>query len=209
VAQRGGGWPAPGGAPLAGFAHGAAGICHALLRLYARTGNPELLAAAQEGIAGERRLYDPGRGNWRDPRHPQAPPRSTWCHGAPGIALARLGALDVLDTPEIRRDIAAAIAATRSEPLTAIDHLCCGNLGRAEILLQASRALADPGLAEAARSLAGRVLQRAAGGLFRCVPHGGGGLTDPSFFRGEAGIGFALLRLADPDALPCPLLLAG
>ncbi len=203
------GWGPRGRPPLAGFAHGAAGICYALLRLHARTGDPDLLAAAREGIAGERRLYDPGRGNWRDPRHPQAPPRSTWCHGAPGIALARLGALDVLDTPEIRQDIEAAIAATRAEPLTAIDHLCCGNLGRAEILLQASRALSDPDLAAVARSLAGRVLRRAAGGRFRCVPHGGEGLADPSFFRGEAGIGFALLRLAGPGVLPSPLLLTG
>src|SRR4029077_14856288 len=30
IAPGGCGWAAPGGAPLAGFAHGAAGICHAL-----------------------------------------------------------------------------------------------------------------------------------------------------------------------------------
>ncbi len=203
------GWAAGGRPPAAGFSHGAAGICHALLRLYALTRDPGLLEAAREGIAGERRLGSPEEG-WRDPRHPGAPPRSTWCHGAPGIALARIGALDVLDEPEIRAEIRAALDATSSHPLTAIDHLCCGNLGRAEVLLHASEALADSGLHEEALSIAGRVLLRAArSGGFGCAPYAGADLTDPSFFRGDAGIGFTLLRLADPGALPCPLLLAG
>lgn len=202
------GWAARGRPPLAGFSHGAAGICLALLRLYARTRAPELLAAARDGIAGERHLYAPPQENWRDPRRPQAPPRATWCHGAPGIALARIGALDVLDSAEIRHEIGAAIATTRAEPLTRIDHLCCGNLGRAEILLQASQALGDPSLRKEAESIAGAVLHRAGvAGHFGCAPHAGPDLTDPSFFRGEAGIGFSLLRLAGPGGLPCPLLL--
>jgi lantibiotic modifying enzyme len=117
----------------------------------------------------------------------------------------------VLDEPEIREEIRVALDATRSHPLTALDHLCCGNLGRAEILLHASRALARPALGDEALDIAGRVLRRAAasGGSFGCAPHAEPGLADPSFFRGDSGIGFTLLRLADPGGLPCTLLLEG
>lgn len=54
--------------PLAGFSYGAAGICYALLRLYAVQPEPNLLAAAQEGHEFIRNLYSSDRGSWRDPR---------------------------------------------------------------------------------------------------------------------------------------------
>jgi lantibiotic modifying enzyme len=41
----------------------------------------------------------------------------------------------------------------------------------------------------------------------RHSPSPADGHYDPTFFKGEAGIAFALLRLAEPDALPFPLLL--
>jgi lantibiotic modifying enzyme len=89
-----------------------------------------------------------------------------------------------------------------------MDHLCCGNLGRAEVLLEASRILADPDLLAAARDLAARALLRAErSGGYGCAPFGGSDLTDPSLFRGEAGIGFACLRLAGRHELPCLLRL--
>jgi type 2 lantibiotic biosynthesis protein LanM len=208
------GWPSRGDPPLAGFSHGAAGICHALLRLSARTGRRDLREAALEGLAFERGLYSPKDGNWRDPRRPRERPQATWCHGAPGIALARLGILHLLDDPvvreKLREEIRIALETTRSQPLSAIDHLCCGNLGRAEILHEASVVLGDPaGLAEA-REIAGRVLLRAErSGQFGCAPFGGSALTDLSLFRGEAGIGLALLRLAGVEGLPCVLRLEG
>ncbi|MFL6193858.1 MAG: type 2 lanthipeptide synthetase LanM [Thermoanaerobaculia bacterium] len=168
---------------LKGFAHGPAGAGHALLRLAERTGRGDLRAAALP------LLDDPGEAS-----------RGTWCRGTPGIALARLGALDA----------SGALAATRSYSLSPIDHLCCGNLGRAEVLLEASRVLGDPELLSAARGIAGRVLARAGrSGRFGCTPFGSPELTDPTLFRGEAGIGLALLRLAGHGGLPCVLKLAG
>jgi lantibiotic modifying enzyme len=60
---------------------------------------------------------------------------TSWCHGAPGIGLARLGSLPILDTAEIRQEIAVAINTTQQFGLHNIDHLCCGNFGRMEVLL--------------------------------------------------------------------------
>ena len=185
-----------------GFAHGTAGIAHALLRLASPAGDTARDRVAREmagmAIATERGLGLP-------------PGQTTWCRGTAGIALARLGTLDVLDDPETREEIRDALALTRSSPLTPMDHLCCGNLGRAEVLLAASEVLGEPELAEAARELAGQVLsRRAARGGLAWLPSGsvaGGSGFDPSFFRGAAGAGYTLLRLAFPHLLPCVLRL--
>jgi type 2 lantibiotic biosynthesis protein LanM len=188
-------WAAPGRPPEAGFAHGAAGIAHALLRFAARTGDGEARAAALAAIVFERSLLAA-----------ETAVQTTWCRGLPGIALARLGALDVHADTEVRHEIRSALAATRASALTPIDHLCCGNLGRAEILLEAGRILDDAELVEAARELAGQVLARAAarGGL-SWLPSGEISSFDPSFFKGAAGVGYTLLRLAAPERLPCVL----
>jgi len=54
--------------PLTGFSHGAAGIAWSLLRLAAATGEERFAAAACQGLAFERSLYSPERGNWLDRR---------------------------------------------------------------------------------------------------------------------------------------------
>lgn len=56
----------PGKPPLGGFAYGAAGISHALLRLYEAVGEQELWDAAQEGLSFVRSLYCPEAGSWMD-----------------------------------------------------------------------------------------------------------------------------------------------
>jgi lantibiotic modifying enzyme len=192
---------APGLPPLGGFSHGAAGICYALLRLYRQIGDPELLAAAREGFNFEGTLYSPERGCWRDPRaEGEISVSPGWCLGSAGMALARHSALDVLNDPELHGEVEQALAHTRAAPLQNIDHLCCGNLGRVDCLLEA-------GWTTAAKELAHLVLERAAdrGTLAwrRIMPSQ---LFDPTFFTGAAGVGYALLRLAAPS-LPCVLAL--
>lgn len=191
-------WASPGRPPETGFAHGAAGIAYALARYAMRTGDGEALAAAAQGIAFERRsLLDTDKNV-----------RTTWCRGVPGIALARLGALDAWADADIHAEIRAGLAAARGSALTPMDHLCCGNLGRADILLEAGEILAEAELADTARDLAGQVLARAAarGGL-SWLPSGQVSAFAPSLFRGAAGAGYTLLRLAAPDHLPCVLRL--
>ena len=54
--------------PLAGFAHGAAGVAWALLQLAAATGQERFPATAQAAIAYERSLFSPESANWADLR---------------------------------------------------------------------------------------------------------------------------------------------
>src|SRR5262249_49362908 len=68
---------------LTGFAHGAAGIAYALLRLYEATREARFLEVAEEGIAYEDSVYSSQAGNWPDFRHAQPAFKLGWCHGAP------------------------------------------------------------------------------------------------------------------------------
>lgn len=103
---------------LTGFSHGAAGIVYALLRLYKTTAEPAFLEAAEEAIAYERSVFFPTIGNWPDLRSfalSEGKPSfmTSWCHGATGVGLARLGSLMILDTAQIRQDIAVALNTTQ------------------------------------------------------------------------------------------------
>lgn len=204
-------WVLP-GTLLTGFAHGAAGIAYALLRLAHASGDSTFREAASEAIAYETSVFDSEQQNWPDFRRwttdADAKPTfmTSWCHGAPGIGLARLGGLPVLDTPQIRADIEVAVNKA-GHGLHTTDHLCCGNFGRAEILLAAGQRLNRPDLITLAHQQAAAALSRAgeshAFSFFAGLP---AGTYHPGFFQGTAGIGYQLLRLARPDHLPSVLL---
>lgn len=191
--------------PLSGFSHGAAGVAYALMRLYRATGERAFLEAAREGIEFERTTYSPEDRNWLDLRalsKGQQRCLNNWCHGAPGIALSRLEILDIEDTSAIREELGIALETTRAQKLTMADHVCCGNMGRAEILFQAARTLQSDDLLEEAMRLALRVRNKASDSydFHWQLPQG----FDPGFFTGASGIGYAFLRLAEPS-LPCIL----
>jgi lantibiotic modifying enzyme len=130
---------------------------------------------------------------------------TSWCHGAPGIGLSRLGYLSVENDHETLREVEVAFRATEHLDLTPVDHPCCGNLGRAELLLAGGRQLSRPGLVEAATKIASCVLERSEeAGSFGLSPLLPNRLFNPGFFQGTAGIGYGLLRMSHP--LPSVLL---
>lgn len=226
-------WPAPiPAAPmLAGFAHGAAGIASALLQLFTWRPQPEFLEAARAAVIYERTLYQPAHQNWpylrsapgqEDPAKDQSPRWfKTWCHGAPSVALGRLAGLEVLDVPSVRRetDLALATTADVTLPLPALDHLCCGNFGRIGILHFAAQRIGRSALADRAHAWAALVVRRAAASPdgyeldsdpnpppTTATTDGRRRVPEAGLFRGLAGIGYTLLRLADDRVLP-PILI--
>src|SRR4029077_3473690 len=104
-------WPCNGKLPRCGFAHGAAGIAYALTRLFERTGETRFRDAAEEGVAFEHLHYDREHGNWPLLDAPDLRFRTSWCNGAPGIALGRLGML-ALDSDPVRQDLRVALDTT-------------------------------------------------------------------------------------------------
>ncbi|MBW4597570.1 MAG: type 2 lantipeptide synthetase LanM family protein [Brasilonema angustatum HA4187-MV1] len=200
--------------PLTGFSHGAAGIAYALLRLYSVTREPAYKEAALEGISYERSVFSTSAGNWPDFRSFANQNQNglptfnvSWCHGAAGIGLGRLGSLSILEMDEIYQDVEVALQTTQKYSLQGIDHLCCGNFGRIEVLLLAAQKLSRPELQEMALQRAAWVVARAEHrGGYQLFPNLPSHIFSPSFFTGTAGIGYGLLRLAYPEVLPSVLL---
>ncbi len=196
---------------LAGMSHGAAGIAWALLQLAAATGDRRYRDAAEAGLAYERSLYAPERRNWPDLRsgaeEPDGSPSflSTWCHGAPGIALARLDGLRHLDDGTVREEISVALETTLRDGFGRGHCQCHGDLGNLEPLLLAQDRLGLDLAPRIGRLLGGTLADlRAAGWRF-----GMQGRTEPpGFMLGLAGIGYGLLRHVDPRRVPPVVLLA-
>ena len=77
--------------PQTGLSHGAGGMGLALFELYSATRRPDFLEIGRGAFAFEDALFDRVNGNWPDLRRNIERPNfaRSWCHGAPGIALAR------------------------------------------------------------------------------------------------------------------------
>lgn len=182
---------------LTGFSHGAAGIAYALLRLAAATGDDRFARASAEATAWETSVFDEAEGNWPDLRFAGRAFMNAWCHGAAGIGMARLASLGIARSDALRRDVDAAISAVVRDGVAAKDGLCCGTLGRAELLVAAN----DDRAFDAASAV---VASARDAGAYRLSGHEIE-FFDPSLFQGLAGVGYALLRTARRDAVPSVL----
>ena len=197
---------------LSGYSHGQAGISFALMRLYEVTGDKRYHETAQRAMISENRLFHPDHRNWEDLRtsgdaeEPSPKFMTSWCHGAPGIGLSRLTAHMVGKGHVFMDDITTAMETTMNCPLYNRDHLCCGNLGRAEILLHSASITGNGEWREASARLAAQVMRRAQkSGRFTLFNSQNEEVFNPGFFQGLSGVGYALLRQAYPDQLPAVL----
>ncbi|MBA2395945.1 MAG: type 2 lantipeptide synthetase LanM, partial [Ktedonobacteraceae bacterium] len=209
--EKGIGWSIKDGdPPLAGFSHGAAGIALNLLRLFKLTQEQRFQQGARAAIDYERSLFSPKAQNWPDLRpvsnsaQPSQQYMTAWCHGAAGIGLARLGGLEILDTPEIRQEINIAIQTTLRDGFGLNHSLCHGDLGNLDVLLVAAHALNKPEYTQAANRLSAMLLDSIdRQGWVTGVPLG---IETPGLMVGLSGIGYELLRLAAPEQVPSVLL---
>jgi len=219
-------WPLPGrrlSHGLCGFAHGAAGAAFALLELFAVTGEARHRDAAERALDYERHWFDAQEADWPDlrgveRREPHGAFRpsfdGTWCHGAPGIALAHLRAWQIAGDERYRDEAATALATTaagveRALLAPAADFtLGHGLAGSAEVLLLGAERLPDSAPERVA--LAQRVGAVGAGRHGASVdgwPCGTPGDRAPALLTGHAGIGLFYLRLHD-RTVPSPLLIS-
>jgi type 2 lantibiotic biosynthesis protein LanM len=197
---------------MLGLSHGAAGIACSLLRLGTAANDDTFIQAAGEAIRYEQSTFSAAHGNWPDLRWKSDSPNfmasDGWCHGGPGIALARLSTLDILDTPAVREDIQAGVKLARNLGPHRMDHLCCGNTGRLSILLEAGLRFADEALLDFTYREIQRLLRSAdVRGAYRLWHQQSGCVSMPGLFQGLSGIGYTLLRFSAPQTIPGVLLL--
>ncbi len=198
--------------PLTGFSHGAAGIAYALLQLYAATNDVAFRNAAFDAIAYESTAFSKSESNWIDYRghevrrgeHAYA---MSWCHGAPGIVLARLGGRALLSAPEKDCEVDLALAKMQTTPFQEVDFPCCGNMGLADILMVASNVLDRPALRAAANRRVMRTLDNARKtGCYQLAHRVQTNDFHLGFFQGIAGIGYTFLRCLNEQKFPCIIL---
>jgi lantibiotic modifying enzyme len=192
-----------------------------MLEAWALDGDTRLRDAARAAFAFEDSLFSAPAANWLDTRSPYRSEggvlhgvcRTTWCHGAPGIALARIRArqLDTARAAEHERMIGIAVGTTSKqldELLAAPGAdatLCHGISGLLEVLLRYALLTAD---ANASRAVSESALRLA--GMYDQVSEWPSGINaggpNPSLMVGTAGIGYELLRIESPRSVR-PVLL--
>lgn len=214
---------------LTGFAHGASGIAVALLELAAVTADARFAFAAEQAMAYERHYFLPDRQNWPDFRAPDvlealaegqeqllrervrrgedvhlvaSSSMLAWCHGAPGIGLARFRALQLCPDDSVRAEAELAAGVTyaglmRRNPSNF--SLCHGVAGNIETLLLGATALGAQHYREAAE----HAMLEGADRFESPGSHWPGGswhaCHDVSLLLGDAGIAYQFLRIADPS----------
>ncbi len=129
--------------PLTGMSHGNSGFILAYVRLFEITGNKKYVNIIQKLHQYEILNYDENSGNWLDLRgqkdysdaaiHTQ----NSWCHGAPGILIARLELTKLGKYPlmeQLHQDILHGIEALRNSKYEQGMCLCHGRCGNLEIM---------------------------------------------------------------------------
>jgi type 2 lantibiotic biosynthesis protein LanM len=214
-------------APLAGMSHGVAGIALALARLYRLDGDPRWAEAIESALRYEDTLYDPDLGNWRDvrpvPKDKESESMHAWCHGAPGIGLARYEMLSCGLPEHLRSTVEAdLVAASRATWRVMVNSggyvgvgnhsICHGDLGNVELLAAMPRQ-SRTGQAEgrASHDHAGEppvrpehviaaIVADARQRGWQCGVPAGSDIV--GLMPGIAGIGYQLLHLARPNQVP-------
>ena len=192
---------------LNGMSHGAAGFAYALASLSAATKRDDFAKAALECIAFEDSSYDAERHNWPDLRGSgESHWPCQWCHGAPGIGLARIGTRKWggLDAKLLVADICNALVGAEEGWPNQLDTLCCGTLGNIEFFRAAGDVLGRADLRQLASQRLATLLEVAKlNSDYRW--NGGNRRFNLGLFRGLAGVGYTLLREVD-NSLPNVLI---
>lgn len=204
------GWAATGQRkPLGGFAHGAAGIASSLHLLYLTTGKDAYRSGAMQALEYDRSLFSTEGQGWVDVRHGKVTSAEAWCHGAAGIGISRVMMLqEAQDAAGLKDEIERAMKLTLRKGMGRSHSLCHGDLGNAELFLNAGMKMNRPDWIQQAQSIAMKVIQeKHQMGKFRTgVPRS---LAMPGLMLGLSGIGYQLLRMAKPAIVPSVLTLEG
>jgi hypothetical protein len=212
---------------LCGFSHGTSGIGFTLITLGKLFNNKTFYYLAKQAFLYEDYYFDKKINNWPDFRISMYNDKSkkkfinkykrgelnifhkagdfnAWCHGAAGIGLARILAYKLSSDSYFNDSIDKAIAKTLiSHPLSFA--LCHGLAGNAELYLEYYQSTSDKKYLKYALNSADRILdskKNHSNYTPKNILKRTGGLEDLSLFKGNAGIGYFLLRICDPYNIP-------
>ena len=213
--------------------HGQSGISYALLAYDTLAQEGSAQSLSESGFALEEQNFDGAHRAWPlwlDARSDASIAATnissgahnmsgTWCNGNAGILLART-AYGRKAAPDEQAHLLSAAAQLYDDVPAGVDHLCCGNLGRALALAQLARAPQwASALAQSGRDDAGPRAQIWLASVVQAAQARGRYLLredaqqnlafQPGLYRGIAGVGFAALTLGWPERMGCVLRFQG
>ncbi|QLH06300.1 lanthionine synthetase LanC family protein [Nitrosopumilus ureiphilus] len=193
---------------LTGFAHGAAGIGHSLVKLYTLTGDKKYLESAKKAFAYEDSHYIPEQKNWPDFRRDTNTEEDLldltgamgWCHGSPGICISRLHIFELLEEEKYANKAQKALEEIKNQIQKNQDvfrdySLCHGLGGIGDIFLYASKILKNKEYEEFAEFIGNKGFETYQKSNSWECGNSGGELLD--LMTGKAGIAYFYLRLYD------------
>jgi|LSQX01.3.fsa_nt_gb type 2 lantibiotic biosynthesis protein LanM len=201
-------WSVDNEVPLTGFSHGSAGISYSLMKLYQITNDSKYKLSSLKGIEYEQELYKKNNEypDLRENIHNKDAMYS-WCHGLTGILLSRIAISKIYSNLEIEEEIARGIIVINSKYTSIIDHICCGNFGKVDTLLQYSMYHNNSTTMKMAKVMAKKLVLKSKlnnGYIINNLPQK---FVSPTLFQGLSGIGYELLRVNNPENIDSVLLL--
>ena len=177
-----------------GFAQGGAGIAWALLKLAYYTGQESFRQISKMFLDYERQKLK-GVDNQQ----------ATWCTGMTGVGMARLCSLKYTNDPKMLPEIKQAVNVTLDQSFNRNHSLCHGELGVIDFLHQANHILQDGAINQQVNQRSSQILSTIKlNGPLSGLPHR---VDAVGLMHGLAGIGYGLLRLANPEQVPSILSL--
>lgn len=190
---------------ITGIAHGMSGIALAFSRLFEACGEDRFRKAYLVCMDFEQRHFNETKRCWRDTRiRDEREYVRGWCSGRSGGVLTRLET-ETQATDQITKNGLTAIDGFEEGELSPRDHICCGNCGRIDAFLRAGDFLGEEEYRTKAIQLAMSTVNRANKNGRYITPWTSERWYNPTFFSGEAGIGYSFMRILNPE-LPSILL---
>ncbi|WP_167399223.1 type 2 lanthipeptide synthetase LanM [Planococcus maitriensis] len=192
---------------LCGLAHGLSGVAMAFMALHKMTGQEQYLNQAKKCILKENQHFVEATSNWKDLRTEHYLQDTVyWCHGAPGIALARLSILTALKNSDetefataVESDLMGAVKKIMKDGFDPElgDSLCHGRYGNLDILIEINRVLKSQDIEQFIHRQSKGILSDLAAGHYRsgAASH----LPIHNFMLGTYGIDHVLMRMHQPD----------
>ena len=183
--------------PISGAGHGIAGIAEALFAASKILDDNKYLPAIDEAIQFEHESYSPKFGTWSDLRsYPPTGYMHGYCSGSAGIGIMLERMRKNGYTGNLLDEcIHLAEQSTDSLPLNQRDHLCCGNSAIVEYYLTVDR------YEEAGKVLYAMQKRCEQDGNYRYMAYQFNNSLTASLFYGASGIGYEMLRYAEPDKI--------
>ncbi len=190
-----------------GLAHGYSGLLMAAAVCYGISGDEKYSMFMEKMYEMENRSYDPVKNNWKDLRYPDdnTIDQIYWCHGAAGIALARLEAYLVSGDSRYLSDIGKCVDKLEASWQKAEDHsLCHGRYGILDCLCEIGRKLPESSgrISELTGEIYRSNSEDISGNGVKC------GIANShdmfSFMLGITGMAYSIMRYND---IACPSVL--